>query len=64
MLYADIRTNIMKVYRLLSYVLYAVIESYVFIEYICCQSKKLSFICYDKISEDRSYNEFIGIGIP
>ena len=56
--------NPTKVYRVLSFVLYSVIENYVCIDYICCHSKKLSFISSAKIFEETSYNELLGIGIP
>ena len=56
--------NTIRVYRVLSCVLYSVIDNYVFIDYICCQSKTLSRISSDKISEQASYNELLGIGIP
>ena len=49
-------TNLMKVFRVLSCVVYYVIENYFFIDYIGCQSKKLSIICSDKIFKDRSIN--------
>ena len=39
----------MKVYRVLSCVIYYIIENYVCIEYLCCQSKILSSISSDKI---------------
>ena len=53
----------MKMFRVLIFVLYTNIENYVFIEYICCQSKHLSIICSDKIFENSSYDEFIGVDI-
>ena len=53
-----------KVYRVLSCVLYSIIENYFFVDYLCCHSKRLSFISYDKISKEASYNELLGIGIP
>ena len=63
MFYENITTNKMKVFRVLSCVLYTVIENYVYIEYLYCQSKNLSVICSDKIFENRSYNESIVIVI-
>ena len=53
-----------QVYMVLSCVLYSIIENYVCIDYICCHYKTLSVISYDKISEEASYNELLGIGIP
>ena len=54
----------MKCFRFLSCVAYSVIDNYVCIDYLGCQSKKLSVMYYDKIYEARSYNESIRIGIP
>ena len=64
MFYENRTTNPMKVFRTLSFVLDYVMDNYVCIDYLSFQSKKLSFVCYDKILTDMSYNEFIGIGIP
>ena len=55
--YESRETNPMKVFRVLSCVLYYVIENYVCIEYLCCQFKTISVICYDKIFTNMSYNE-------
>ena len=55
--------NPIKVYRLLSYVLYYSIDNYVCTDYLCCQSKTLSSIYSDKIFEQASYNILLGIGI-
>ena len=63
MIYETLTTNPMKLFRVLSFVVYFVIYNYFFIYYIGCQSKKLSVICYDKIFTDMSYNELLGIGI-
>ena len=53
-----------KVYRVLICVLYFFIENYVCIDHLCCNSKILSVISSDKIFEEVSYNELLGIGIP
>ena len=63
MFYDNITTNPMKLFRVLGFVVYSVIENYVFIEYLGCQSKYLSLICFDNIFADRNYNELLGIGI-
>ena len=63
MFYETKTKNPTKVYRVLSCVLYSVIENYVCIEYICFHSKTLSVIFSDKIFEEASYNELLGIGI-
>ena len=64
MFYENITTDPMKVFRVLSCVIYYFIENYVCIEYLCCKSKKLSVICSDKISKNTIYNELLGIKIP
>ena len=56
--------NPIKVYRVLSCVLYFIIYNYVCIDYLWCHSKKLSIISSDKISEEASCNGLLGIGIP
>ena len=53
-----------KVYRVLSCVLYSIIENYFCIGYLCCQSKTLSIMYSDKIFEQAKYNILIFIGIP
>ena len=62
--YENRTMNPMKVFRVLIFVLYSFIENYGCIDCICCQYKKLSIICSDKLFADMSYNEFLGIGIP
>ena len=57
MFYETKTKNPTKGYMLLSCVLYYVIEYYVCIDYLCCQSKTLSVISSDKIFEEESYNE-------
>ena len=56
--------NPTKVYMVLSCVLYYVIENYVCVYYLCCHFKTLSVISSNKIFEEASYNELLGIGIP
>ena len=57
-------TNIKKMFRVLSCVPYCVIYNCVFIDFLCCQYKRLSVICCDKMFSSKSYNELLGIGIP
>ena len=57
MSYETRTTNTMKLFRLLSCVVYYVKENYFCIGYLHCQYKKFSVICSDKIFEDSSYNE-------
>ena len=51
--YENGTTNQMKVFRLLSCVIYYVIDNYVCVEYICCQAKTLSVACCDNFFEKR-----------
>ena len=63
MFYDNRTTNPTKVFRVLSCVVYSVIENYVCIDYLGCKSKKLNIICSDKIFKDWRYKELPGIGI-
>ena len=49
--------NSTEVFRVLSYVVYSVIDNYVCIDYLGFQYKNLNIICSDKIFADSSYNE-------
>ena len=49
---------------MLSCVFFSVIDNYVSIDHICCQSKTLSAISSDKIFYQASYNILLGFGIP
>ena len=60
----NIKTNPMKVFRVLSFVVYSFIDNFVWIGYISCQSKILSVSYSDKISMDRSYIKLLCIIIP
>ena len=62
-MFYDTFKNPRKVYRVLSCLLYSFMENYFCIDYICCHSKTSSIISSDKISEEASYNELLGIGI-
>ena len=64
MFYENKTKNSTKVYRVLSCVLYSVIDNYVWIDYLCCHSKTLRIISSDRIFEEASYNGLLGIGIP
>ena len=52
------------VYIVLSCVVYTLIDNYVCIEYLSCQSKKLSTITSKKTFEQTRFNILLGIGIP
>ena len=61
----DIKSkNAIKVYRVISCVLYSIIKIYVCIDYLCFQSKILSRISSDRIFKQTSYNILLGIVIP
>ena len=62
--YENITKNSTKLYRVLICVLYSFIDNHVCIDYLCCKYKTISDISSDKRFEDKSYNEFLGIGIP
>ena len=62
MFYETKTKNLIKLYRVLSCVFYSIIENYVCIEYLCCNSKTLSVISSNKIFEEASYNGLLGIG--
>ena len=53
-----------KVYIVLSFVVYSLIDNYVCIDYISCQSKTLSSISSKPIFEQTSLNILLGIGTP
>ena len=52
------------VYRMLICVVYSLIENYVCIDYLLCQSKTLSIISSNIIFKQTSFNISLGIGIP
>ena len=63
-IFYETRTKIpIKVYRALICVLCYVMENYVYINYLCCHYKTVSFISSDKIFEESSYNGLLFIGI-
>ena len=64
MIYENNGVNEKKVYRVLNCVVYSLIENYVCIGYLSCQSKTLSFISYKPTFEQPSLNLLLGIGIP
>ena len=53
-----------NVYRVVSCVIFYVIENYVCIDYLCCQYKTLNRISSDKVLEQASYIILLDIGIP
>ena len=63
MFYENRPNNATKLYRVLICIIYSIIENFVCVGYICCQSKTISEISSDKLFEDNSYNELLGIVI-
>ena len=52
-----------KYFRVLSCVVYTIIENYICIEYLGCESKQLSEIYVDYIYVEKYFNRILGIGI-
>ena len=52
-----------KVYGVLSCVFYSIIDNYVCIKYLLCQSKNLSIMFSNRIFGQTSFNILVGIGI-
>ena len=53
-----------EVYRVLSCVVYTLMDNYIFIDYLSCQSKTLSNISINSAFKDTSFNLLLGICIP
>ena len=51
-------------YRVLSCVIYYLIENYVCVDYLSCQSKNLISISSKQKFEQKIFNILLGIGIP
>ena len=64
MFYGSKGTKPKNWYGLLSCFLYSIIENYVWIDYLSCQSKTLSSIYSNRIFEQKRFNTLLGIGIP
>ena len=62
MFYETRHKNATKAFRVLSCVLYTIIDHYVYIDYLACQSNKLSVMCMGKY-QGTYFNEFVGIVI-
>ena len=63
-IYENIGKDTKPVYIVLSSIVYTLIDNYVYIDYLSCQSKKLCDISSNPIFEERSFNLLLGIGIP
>ena len=64
MIYENNGEILKKLHRVLSCVVYTLIDNYVFIDYLSCQSKTLSDISSNTEFKDTSFNVLPGIGIP
>ena len=56
--------DIRKVYRVLMCVVYNLIDNYVCIDYLLCQSKTLCDIAKNLTFKETNFNLLLGIGIP
>ena len=52
------------VYRVLSCVIYTLVDNYVFIDYLSCQSKILYYISINLSFKETSFNLLLSIEIP
>ena len=64
MFYGNNGVNPKKKSRLLSCVIYSLIENYFCIDYLSCQPKTLIIISSNRIFKQTSFNILIFIGIP
>ena len=64
MFYETISKKPKKSFRVLRCVIYTIIDNYVYIDYLACQSKKLSEISVDSKYVEKDFNRILGIGIP
>ena len=56
--------NPRKYFRVLSCVIYTIIDHYVCIDYLACQSKQSTQIYVDYKYVGKDFNRMLGIGIP
>ena len=63
MIYETVGISIKNIFIVLSCVVYTIIENYVFIDYMSCQSKTLSNISNYKTFKETNFNLLIGIDI-
>ena len=64
MIYETVGIYIKKLFRVLSCVVYTLIDNYVCIEYLPCQSKTLCDISKNTTFKETTFNLLLGIGIP
>ena len=53
-----------KPFKVLSCVIYTILDNYVCIDYLACQWRKLSEVSVDGKYSVKYFNKFLGIGIP
>ena len=63
MFYEKRHKNATKYFRLLSYVIYTIIDNYVCIDYLACQSKQRSEICIDRKYLEKRFNKLLSLDI-
>ena len=63
-IYEDNGGNVKRMYRVLICFVYYLIDNYVCIHYLSCQSKTLISISSKPTFEQTSFNVLLGIGIP
>ena len=64
MLYDNNEVKLKTFYRVLSCVIYSIIDNYVSVDYRSCQSRNSSSISSNTISEQTGFNILPGTGIP
>ena len=64
MVYETVGIAIRKWYRVLSFGVYTLMENYVCIDYLSCQSKTLCDISNNPTFKETNFNLLLGIGIP
>ena len=63
-IYENNEKDTKTVYRVLNCVVYNLIDNYVCIDYLSCQSKTLCGISINPTFKETSFNLLLGIGIP
>ena len=64
MSYETRHKNTIELFKVLSCVIHIVVDNYICIDYIGCQSNKLIETCIDRNYLEISFNKNLGIGIP
>ena len=61
LMFYENRKNI--IFKVLSSIVYCIMENFVFVDYLCCLKTKLHVTCKRQVFENRTYNAISGIGI-